>query len=195
MDSKIKKSHPEHYFFKRADLLKLVMIMEGYPRNGGIKWSTMEYPSRQLLCAGDRVIWESTLCVWCSKWSQKPGKGGRYINLQLLFFKQPYTTPNNMYMYIKSQTYVPKIRPVNSTMHTNHIYRYIDITTQTHNHWYVDILKERIFGFPKKEYAFPHVTFPKIWNVHKYRLSLLPNLRKSLEKTRSFLPQNFEDGE
>ena len=41
MDSKIKKSHPEQYFFKRADLLELVMIMEGYPRNGGIKWSTM----------------------------------------------------------------------------------------------------------------------------------------------------------
>ena len=41
MDSKIKNSHPEQYVFKRADLLKLVMIMEGYPRNGGIKWSTM----------------------------------------------------------------------------------------------------------------------------------------------------------
>jgi len=46
-----KKSHPKQYFFKSADLLKLVMIMEGYPRNGGIKWSTIEYPSRQFLCA------------------------------------------------------------------------------------------------------------------------------------------------
>ena len=51
---------------------------------------------------------------------------GRAIHkLTTVVFQTAIYNPNNMYMYIKSQTYIPKIRPENTEMHTNPIYTYI----------------------------------------------------------------------